>query len=165
MCWLPYFLAYITIWHQYKMFGYEFESIPQGFWVLSGARVGYIPFSGSVYYESQPKFLFSLMFCFFTIGHWDKMADYDFELFFCVWAWVHLGARYESQIKMSNETLLTKGDQHTYRAYCVALHSKQTHGICFQLHTLTSSWFKLSSIIWLGSSVDIGVTYVINWHR
>ena len=69
------------------MVGYEFESISQGLCVLSGARVGYIPFSGSVYYKSQ-----------------------------------HLGDRYESQIKMSNKTLLTKGDQHTYGAEVIVSH-------------------------------------------
>ena len=51
------FIACITIWHWNKMVVYDFESISQGFWVLSEARVGYIPFSGLVYYESQPKCL------------------------------------------------------------------------------------------------------------
>ena len=105
-----------------KMVGYDFENISQGFWVVSGARVGYIPFSGSVYYESQPKFLFSLMFCFLHNRTLRQDGRIWVWIVFCAWAWVHLGARYESQIKISKKTLLTKGDQHTEGAQVIVSH-------------------------------------------
>ena len=102
------FETYITIWRWDKMVDYDFENFSQGFWVVSGARVGYIPFSGWYIMKANPKCFFK---AYITIWHWDKMVTYDFESISRGFWWL-LGARvgympfsgsvcYESQPKMS----------------------------------------------------------------
>ena len=45
------------------MVGYDFENVSHGFWVVSGAGVGYILFLRSVYHKSQQEYFYFLMFC------------------------------------------------------------------------------------------------------
>ena len=63
------------------MVGYDFENISRGFWVVSGARVGYILFSGWYIMKLNPKSVDPQIFvkAYFNVWRWDKVVGYDFE--------------------------------------------------------------------------------------